>query len=62
MMRVYKLTAFAANGKTILDEAFEAAHDVEAKIKGENILKEKQLDTKTHRCVSPEGTLVLFQS
>ncbi|MDQ0268955.1 YhzD family protein [Cytobacillus purgationiresistens] len=59
-MKTYKLTAFEANGEKILDEAFQAEDDTEAKGIGERMLKEKQLDEKTHRCSSPAGKLVLF--
>ena len=59
-MKTYKLTAFEANGEKLLDEAFQASNDGEAKAKGEQLLQEKNLLEKTHRCVSPTGNLVLF--
>ncbi|KAF0823955.1 hypothetical protein LIS77_06335 [Cytobacillus firmus] len=59
-MKTYKLTAFEQDGEKILDEAFQAASDDEAKSVGENLLKEKGLDEKTHRCTSPAGKLILF--
>jgi hypothetical protein len=59
-MHTYKLTAFEPNGEKLLDESFQAVNDTEAKTKGEQILKEKGLLDKTHRCVSPTGKLVLF--
>ncbi|KAF0817985.1 MULTISPECIES: YhzD family protein [unclassified Cytobacillus] len=59
-MKTYKLTAFEQDGKKILDEAFQAASDDEAKNVGENLLKEKGLDENTHRCTSPAGKLILF--
>lgn len=59
-MRDYKLTAFEPTGEKILDEGFEAQDDTEAKKKGEALLKEKGVDEKMHRCVSPEGKLILF--
>jgi hypothetical protein len=59
-MMTYKLTAFEANGEKLLDESFQATNDVEAKMKGEQILQEKNLGEKTHRCVSPTGKLILF--
>jgi len=59
-MKTYKLTAFESTGEKLLDESFEAQTDEEAKRIGENILNEKQLADKTHRCVSPEGKLLLF--
>lgn len=59
-MPVYKLTVFKATGEKLLDEAFEAANDAEAKQIGKKMLGEKEFLEKTHRCVSPEGKLVLF--
>ncbi|MBN6887663.1 YhzD-like protein [Cytobacillus horneckiae] len=59
-MKTYKLTAFEPTGEKILDEAFQANDDTEAKSIGEQLLKEKQLEEKTHRCSSPAGKLVLF--
>jgi len=59
-MKTYKLTAFENTGEKLLDESFEAQTDEEAKRIGENLLNEKQLANKTHRCVSPEGKLLLF--
>lgn len=59
-MLTYKLTVFEANGEKILDEAFQAANDQEAKTKGETILHEKNMYEKTHRCTSPHGKLIIF--
>ncbi|PLR77997.1 hypothetical protein CU633_07780 [Bacillus sp. V3-13] len=59
-MRTYKLTAFEKNGEKILDEAFQANNDDEAKTAGEKMLEEKNLLDKTHRCTSPSGKLLLF--
>jgi hypothetical protein len=59
-MKAYKITAFEATGKKILDETFEAESDEQAKTLGEQKLEEKGLSDKTHRCTSPSGTLVLF--
>ncbi|MDQ0214744.1 hypothetical protein J2S13_001141 [Oikeobacillus pervagus] len=59
-MKTYKLTAFEKNGEKILDEVLEANNDNEAKVKGEQILAEKGLLEKTHRCTSPAGKLLLF--
>jgi hypothetical protein len=61
-MKTYKLTAFEANGEKIVDEAFQAEHDEEAKEIAEKLLSEKQLLEKTHRCTSPNGKLLLFHS
>jgi len=59
-VKTYKLTAFEANGEKLLDEAFQAENDDAAKKQGEQILEEKNLLEKTHRCISPSGKLLLF--
>ncbi|WP_078548978.1 YhzD family protein [Litchfieldia alkalitelluris] len=59
-MQYYVLTAFNQNGKTLLDEKFEAKDDQEAKYIGQLRLQEKQLDQQTHRCNSSSGKLLLF--
>ncbi|PLR86663.1 MULTISPECIES: YhzD family protein [Bacillus] len=59
-MKTYKLTAFEKDGEKILDEAFHANNDDEAKAVGEKMLEDKNLLDKTHRCTSPSGKLVLF--
>ncbi|KAA0547510.1 hypothetical protein FZW96_11705 [Bacillus sp. BGMRC 2118] len=59
-MPVYTLTAFDKDGSKLVDENLEAATEAEAKQKGEALLKEKGLEEKTHRLVSPAGKLVLF--
>ena len=61
-MRTYKLTAFEQTGKMIIEETFTANNDDEAKEKGQEILKEKELLDKTHRLASPAGKLLLFHS
>jgi len=61
-MKNYKLTAFEANGEKLLDETFEAENDDAAKKHGEQLLLEKNLLEKTHRCTSPSGKLLLFHS
>ncbi|MEH7355705.1 YhzD family protein [Neobacillus drentensis] len=61
-MKTYKLTAFEANGEKLLDETFEAENDNAAKKQGEQLLLEKNLLEKTHRCISPSGKLLLFHS
>ena len=61
-MRTYKLTAFEKTGKMIADETFTAENDEQAKAKGEEILKEKELEEQTHRLASPAGKLLLFRS
>ncbi|MBO0961324.1 hypothetical protein J1P26_16590 [Neobacillus sp. MM2021_6] len=61
-MKNYKLTAFEATGEKILDETFQAENDDAAKKLGEQLLVEKNLLAKTHRCTSPNGKLLLFHS
>jgi hypothetical protein len=61
-LKTYKLTAFEANGEKILDESFQADNDNKAKEVGEQLLSEKNLLAKTHRCTSPSGKLLLFHS
>ncbi|ETI69642.1 YhzD family protein [Neobacillus vireti] len=61
-MKTYKLTAFEANGEKILDESFQAENDDSAKKIGEQLLSEKNLLERTHRCTSPSGKLLLFHS
>jgi hypothetical protein len=61
-MKTYKLTAFEANGEKVLDESFQAENDDSAKNLGEQLLAEKKLLEKTHRCTSPSGKLLLFHS
>ncbi|MFX3624154.1 MAG: YhzD family protein [Ectobacillus sp.] len=60
-MGMYTLTAFEKDGTKLLDETFEAANEAEAKQKGEQLLREKNLYEHTHRCTSSSGKLVLFQ-
>ncbi|MBO9128741.1 YhzD family protein [Bacillus sp. 165] len=57
----YILTVFEKNGEKLLDEAFEAASEAEAKTIGEKVLQEKSLYKHTHRCTSSSGKLILFQ-
>ncbi|MCM3612368.1 hypothetical protein M4S82_14065 [Planococcus sp. MERTA32b] len=61
-MRTYKLTAFEQTGKLITEETFTAENDDQAKEKGREILKEKELEDQTHRLASPAGKLLLFHS
>ncbi|GHH98559.1 YhzD family protein [Neobacillus kokaensis] len=61
-MKIYKLTAFEANGEKIIDESFQADNDDAAKELGEKLLAEKNLLEKTHRCTSPSGKLLLFHA
>ncbi|WP_082234726.1 YhzD family protein [Halobacillus massiliensis] len=59
-MKKYFLTVFEQNGTNLLDESFEAENDKEAKQIGSQKLEEKGFLEYTHRCVAPEGHLVLF--
>ncbi|MFB6465217.1 YhzD family protein [Cytobacillus sp. Hz8] len=59
-MNTYKLTVFEPTGEKLLDEAFQAIDDDEAKKIGERLLEEKSYSEKTHRCTSPKGKLILF--
>ena len=61
-MKMYKLTAFEANGQKIVDENLQAENDEAAKRQGEQLLSEKQLLEKTHRLTSSSGKLLLFHS
>lgn len=59
-MKTYKLTVFEPNGEKVMDEAFEAINDNQAKEIGEKLLEEKGALNKTHRCTSSSGKLILF--
>lgn len=59
-MKTYKLTVFEENGEKLLDEAFQAGNEEEAKGIGEKLLIEKGFAEKTYRCTSSDGKLVLF--
>ncbi|MFJ7639031.1 YhzD family protein [Peribacillus sp. NPDC097264] len=60
MSKVYKLTVFEPTGEKLLDEAFTAETDQQAKEIGQKILNEKNYQDQTHRCTSPAGALLLF--
>lgn len=59
-MKTYYLTAFEKDGTNVLDESFEAENDDSAKEIGEKRLVEQGYHEHTHRCVAPNGHLVLF--
>lgn len=59
-MKMYKLTAFGPTGEKLVDEAFQAENDEQAKELGNTLLTEKSLQEVTHRCTSPSGKLILF--
>jgi hypothetical protein len=59
-MKTYTITVFEKDGNALVNETFEANNDQEAKEIGTQMLTEKDYEEKTHRCVAPEGHLVLF--
>ncbi|MCD5324948.1 MULTISPECIES: YhzD family protein [Pontibacillus] len=59
-MEAYILTVFAPDGTQLLEESFEAQDDQDAKKIGQNLLADNGYDEHTHRCVSPDGRMVLF--
>ncbi|MEI3598904.1 MULTISPECIES: YhzD family protein [unclassified Oceanobacillus] len=59
-MREYFLTVFNPDGEKLLDEAFTADNDEQAKKIGEEKLAEHNYSEHTHRCVTPEAKLILF--
>lgn len=59
-MKAYALTVFQKDGNKLLDETFEAENDTDAKQIGGKRLSEEDYTEHTHRCVSPDGRLVLF--
>ncbi|KGX86155.1 YhzD family protein [Pontibacillus marinus] len=59
-MKAYVLTVFAQDGTQLLEESFEAPNDDDAKKIGEQKLADQGYEDHTHRCVAPEGHMVLF--
>ncbi|SDX47297.1 YhzD family protein [Salimicrobium album] len=59
-MKTYFLTVFSQDGTNLIDERFEAEDDKSAAEIGKEKLAEQGYEEKTHRCVAPEGHLVLF--
>ncbi|MDO8224313.1 hypothetical protein BHT94_00625 [Bacillus licheniformis] len=59
-MADYFLTAFDPSGKTLINERFDAENEEAAKMHGEDLLKEKELHSHTHRLVNAAGKLILF--
>ena len=60
IMRTYVITVFDYTGEKLLDEAFKAYTDEEAKEISSARLEAKGYSTHTHRCVSEDAKLVLF--
>ncbi|KGX92592.1 hypothetical protein N781_14775 [Pontibacillus halophilus JSM 076056 = DSM 19796] len=59
-MKAYVLTVFKQDGTKLLEETFEAPNDHDAKQIGTNRLEEAGYEDQTHRCVAPDGHMVLF--
>lgn len=59
-MKNYVLTVFSKTGEKLLDEAFQAKNDEEAKVIGQKKLAEEGYSEYTHRCVTEDARLVLF--
>ncbi|WP_411955002.1 YhzD family protein [Alkalibacillus sp. S2W] len=59
-MKTYFLTVFSQKGENLLDDTIEAQNDEEASKIGKERLAEHGYQDTTHRCVSPDGRLVLF--
>jgi len=59
-MRKYVITVFDYTGEKLLDEAFTAYTDEEAKEISSARLEDKGYSEHTHRCVSEDAKLVLF--
>lgn len=59
-MKTYIITVFEQNGEKLFEEPFQAENDKEAAETGKRRLEEENYQNKTHRCVSPDGRLVLF--
>lgn len=59
-MRTYTLTVFENNGEKLLDETFTANNDDEAKEVATSRLEKDNYIESTHRCVTPDGKLILF--
>ncbi|QGS68449.1 hypothetical protein CV093_07495 [Oceanobacillus sp. 143] len=55
------MTVFDKSGKKLYDKSFSATDNSEAKEIGLNKLKELEFNEHTHRCVTADGKLVLFQ-
>lgn len=59
-LKTYFLTVFEHDGTNVLDDTFQAEGDDKAKEIGQKKLEEHGFAEHTHRCVAPEGHLVLF--
>ncbi|UTR09219.1 hypothetical protein MM300_15090 [Evansella sp. LMS18] len=59
-MKKYFLTAYDKSGKHLINEAFEAADDKEAKEQGLKRLEEENLTENPSRVVRSSGGLVHF--
>ncbi|PKR78263.1 hypothetical protein CEY16_00450 [Halalkalibacillus sediminis] len=59
-MKTYFLTVYSQKGEALLNDSFEASDDQEAIKIGKTKLEEEGHQDQTHRCVSPDGRLLLF--
>lgn len=60
-MKNYVLTVFSKSGEKLLDESFTAQNDDEAKEKGKTRLREEGYLEQTHRLVTEDARLLLFE-
>lgn len=60
-MKNYVLTVFTKSGEKLLDESFTAENDDEAKLKGKKRLEEEGYLEETHRLVTEDARLLLFE-
>lgn len=60
-MKNYVLTVFSKSGEKLLDESFTAQNDDEAKEIGKTRLREEGYLEQTHRLVTEDARLLLFE-
>lgn len=60
-MKNYVLTVFTKSGEKLLDESFTAENDDEAKLKGRKRLEKEGYLEETHRLVTEDARLLLFE-
>lgn len=59
-MKKYALTVFAKNGKILMDHSFHAKYHDEAKVIAQKLLNNEGYENYTHRCVTSDGSLLIF--
>jgi hypothetical protein len=59
-MTNFVLTVFAKDGEKLLEKSFQATSEKEAKLLGEELLKENKYEAYTSRVTSSTGKLILF--